>query len=178
MKKLIFMFALLLFLAACGSSNYNVEQTVLDGNDVIYAGDDWFDAGCFIEATHKSDETLNTTETVFASTQDLSEPGLYVVNYSYELEGNVYGCNRQVVVIDNSSPDVELNPGVDTVFIGETHTDAGVTATDNQSEDLQINIENRVDTTLAGVYEIIYTVTDLDGNQVQLTRMVTVKNPE
>jgi hypothetical protein len=178
MKRIILLIFLLLFLAGCSTTDYTVVTTILDGNDVVYQGEDWTDSGCLIEATHRSDSSLSFSETIYTNQFSTEDAGIFSLQYTIDIEETTYQCIRNVVVIENQIPSVLLNPGIDTVFVGENHVDAGITATDNQDEDLFINVSSTVDTTEAGVYQITYTVTDLDGNQIVLSRMVTVKNPD
>ena len=53
----------------------------------------------------------------------------------------------------------------------------GVTATDYEDEDLtaSIVVSGEVNTSVAGQYKLIYSVTDNDGNTTTVTRIVTVK---
>jgi hypothetical protein len=178
MKRITLLVFLLLFLVGCSNTEYTVTTTILEGHDVLYQGEDWTDSGCFIEATHQSDSTLSFSETIYTDPLSTEEAGIYALKYTTTIDETTYQCIRNVVVIENQIPRVSLNPGIDTVFIGEDHVDAGITATDNQTEDLFIEVSSTVDTTQSGVYQITYTVTDLDGNQIVLSRMVTVKNPD
>ncbi|MDU2492107.1 MAG: DUF5011 domain-containing protein, partial [Clostridium celatum] len=54
---------------------------------------------------------------------------------------------------------------------------AGVTATDTEDKDItsKIVVTGEVDVNVAGVYELKYSVTDLDGNTTTVIRKVTVK---
>lgn len=67
----------------------------------------------------------------------------------------------------------ELNPGVDTVEINDTFTDAGASAKYGLKNLEVITVSNNVDTTKIGVYEIIYQTTHRDLVQT-LVRIVTV----
>ncbi len=60
--------------------------------------------------------------------------------------------------------------------VGETYTDAGATATDQEDGDLtsQITTTSEVDTTHAGSYQVSYSVEDSDGNRVEAVRTVQV----
>lgn len=58
-------------------------------------------------------------------------------------------------------PMISLNPGIDTLQVGQPHSDAGVTVTYRESYTLSIT--NHVDITTSGTYEIIYTVTTEHG---------------
>ncbi|UPW19543.1 DUF5011 domain-containing protein [Agarivorans sp. TSD2052] len=62
--------------------------------------------------------------------------------------------------------------------VGDSYTDAGVTANDNLDGDLSASVVtvNPVDTSIVGVYTITYNLSDSDGNDAkQVTRTVTVE---
>jgi hypothetical protein len=64
----------------------------------------------------------------------------------------------------------------ESVKLGETYTDAGAVATDAEDGDLTaaIVVSSDVDTSIAGVYQVSYSVTDSDGNTVEAVRLVQV----
>jgi hypothetical protein len=74
-------------------------------------------------------------------------------------------------------PTITLN-GDATVRLteGDTHTDAGATASDPEDGDLtnRIVVDNPVDTKTPGTYTVTYTVEDSGGNQAQAERTVIV----
>ena len=63
-----------------------------------------------------------------------------------------------------------------TVFVGDTYSDAGATASDTEDDDatLIITTTNNVDTTTPGSYTVDYSVTDSDGNTTMESRTVNV----
>ena len=77
------------------------------------------------------------------------------------------GLNPLLSLTGSSNIDIE---------VGTTFIDSGATAYDNEDGDLtsQIIVSGVVDTTTLGVYSIIYSVTDSDGNTTSLTRNVNV----
>mgnify|MGYP001300198008 CR=1 FL=1 len=64
-----------------------------------------------------------------------------------------------------------------TLNLGDSYTDAGATANDDNDGDLtaQITSFGIVDVNKVGIYEIVYTVSDEAGNTTTETRTVTVK---
>lgn len=65
-----------------------------------------------------------------------------------------------------------------TTGVGNTYTDAGATAFDEEDGDITSAIvaDNRVDTSQPGTYYVLYDVTDSDGNKAeQARREVVVK---
>jgi len=73
------------------------------------------------------------------------------------------------MVIEHDQFEMTLNPGVDTIRIGEPWVDAGVTT----SHDIDVNVISNVNRLRAGTYEVTYQVTYLDTS-FELTRYVTV----
>jgi hypothetical protein len=64
----------------------------------------------------------------------------------------------------------------DTITVGDSYDDLGATATDEEDGDLtdDIEVENEVNTSKAGSYEVLYSVTDSDNNTVTKSRTVVV----
>jgi hypothetical protein len=84
------------------------------------------------------------------------------------------GCGK-----DGNAPVITVlgkNPA--TTGVGNTYTDAGATAFDEEDGDItsKIVIDNQVDTTKPGTCYVYYNVTDSDGNKAeQASREVIVK---
>lgn len=79
--------------------------------------------------------------------------------------------------IDNEKPVITLNGNnVVTVFLNDTYTDAGATATDNIDGVITSNIitTSNVNTNVVGSYNVTYTVTDMAGNTQTVIRTVNV----
>jgi subtilisin family serine protease len=103
-------------------------------------------------------------------------PGTYTFTYSVT---NAYGrtvtVERTVKILGKP----QIFGADDTTITQGDKFDptAGVTAHDNEDGDLtdEIQITGKVDVTKPGVYELIYTVVDKDGNAVMVVRKVTVK---
>ncbi len=84
------------------------------------------------------------------------------------------------VIIDLTPPFITLNGSSSmSVNQGSNFVDPGATATDNVDGNLtgSIVISGTVDTSRAGTYALIYTVTDAAGNSASVTRTVAVKAP-
>ncbi|MDB9782763.1 DUF5011 domain-containing protein [Winogradskyella sp.] len=79
---------------------------------------------------------------------------------------------------DTTAPVITLlgdNPV--SVFVGQSYTDAGATASDNIDGDItsEIQVTNNVNTANEGSYSVLYNVADAAGNQAEtLTRTVNV----
>jgi hypothetical protein len=106
-------------------------------------------------------------------------PGIYVVNYNAVDGSGNWGntAQRIVTVNDAEAPVLELlgdNPM--TLEYGALFTDPGAVATDTCEGDLTavVTVVGTVDTTVAGTYDVIYTVSDGSGNMMEETRTVVV----
>lgn len=77
----------------------------------------------------------------------------------------------------NQAPTIEITGDAHvSMEIGETYNDAGATASDAEDGDLTDSIQttSNVDTSVAGSYQVSYTVTDSDGLSDQVSRSVQV----
>lgn len=86
---------------------------------------------------------------------------------------------RDIVYKDSEAPVINLNGGeVAYVFLNHTFNDEGYNVIDNCDTDLndKVIVTNNVDTTVAGEYEVSYTVSDTMNNKVTKTRKVIVYN--
>ncbi len=84
---------------------------------------------------------------------------------------------RTVEVKDLTGPVITLNGDhPQTVSAGATYSDPGATAIDNVDGDLSgsITASGSVNTAVAGIYTLTYSVTDAAGNSSTLDRTVVV----
>ncbi|MDU5262822.1 MAG: DUF5011 domain-containing protein, partial [Clostridium celatum] len=79
--------------------------------------------------------------------------------------------------VSNDKPVISGAEDTTIEFGSEFDKYAGVTATDTEDKDItsKIVVTGEVDVNVAGVYELKYSVTDLDGNTTTVIRKVTVK---
>ncbi len=82
-------------------------------------------------------------------------------------------------VVDVLKPSLILNPGIDTVYVGDDWIDTGIIILDNSNEQINYyqNIYN-ISTSDPGRYIIIYSATDSAGNEATITRVVNVIEKE
>jgi hypothetical protein len=138
----------------------------------------------------------NDTENSIVLNEDVQiAPGTYTLNFTPSTLGGVpinfvlidsNNQERNVIlsfevvedIIDTMAPELTIlgdNPF--DVFLGDTYQDAGATALDNIDGDISSEIvidDTQVDTTVEGMYEVVYTVSDDDGNIATASRMVNV----
>lgn len=171
MKKisllLFFMTSFVLF--GCTKLKTEVTYTLNPGRDTILIGETWIDEGITI----KYGDTELTVTTDQSDLNNLAV-GTYKIMYEAVHRFVHYSYVRYVQVIDGVAPMIELNPGVDTVFVGDTWIDAGVILNDDTDTSPSLVVTGSVDTSVAGTYTITYTATDHWQNNRQCIRIVTV----
>jgi len=119
--------------------------------------------------------SIITTGTLF----DSNTVGSYVIRYNVsDGEGNqALEVTRTVNVTDQTAPVITLiNGSPFTINVGNTFSDPGVTATDNNDGNLTSSIvtTGSVDVNTIGTYTLNYSVTDAAGNIGTATRTVNV----
>ena len=125
---------------------------------------DNYDASLVVEVTGSVDTTILATTIITYSVTDSS--------------GNTTEVTRNVTVVDTTAPSIFLQPGVDTVSLGEQWIDSGVLGNDNFTDDVVIDVSGVVNINVSGTYEIIYTMSDASNNTSSISRYVTVLNEE
>lgn len=164
MKKLM-MLVLLILLVGCQQRDISVALT--PGYDIIGINEEWMDEGCILNIN--ADFAIDME--VSSNSLDITTPGEYNIVYFEEYDGTEYTCLRIVKVIDETRPVVALNPGIDTIIVGEEWIDAGITI-DGSNNDIVVT--GTVDVNTVGVYEITYTVTNEAMNVTIITRIINV----
>ena len=146
---------------------------------------DTFDPKKDVTASDQEDGDITSSIEVVENTVDTAKAGTYTITYKVT-DSKGASCTKTIYVTVN--PKMEnLNevPAIsaeDKVLIVGDSFDvmAGVTASDKEDGDITKDIEvikNEVKTDTAGVYEVIYKVTDKDGASATKTIYVTV-NPK
>lgn len=146
----------------------------------VYRADAYVDAG----ATANDAEDGNLTGSIVTTNAvNTSIAGAYTVNYSVtDADSNTSTITRTVNVITGEIPVITMS-GSTTVMLamGEVYVDAGATASDAEDGELtaSIVVTNLVDTSVAGSYNVIYNVTDSNGNIAkEVERTVYVIDPD
>lgn len=93
----------------------------------------------------------------------------YTVTDDYD---NSTTVTRTVIVQDTTAPTLTLEPGLDTIMVGDSWVQADVLI--DEKTDTSKTITGTVDNTVAGQYIITYEVTDESGNTTSALRYVTV----
>lgn len=91
--------------------------------------------------------------------------------------GNYAIKHQKIIKKDLEKPSLELNSG-DTIFtfLNEDFKDPGYQVFDNCDQDIEkkVQVEGKVNTKKAGIYELTYKVKDASGNRSQKKRKVQV----
>jgi hypothetical protein len=159
----------------------------------LTVGDIYTDAG--VTALDDVDGNI-TARVVTVNPVDINIVGTYTVAYDVaDTAGNKATEVTRTVIVTPPAPVVSPQPitadaiapvitllGDPTIslVIGDTYTDAGVTASDNVDGDItsKVIIVNPVDVSTAGTYIVTYDVADTAGNKaVEVTRTVVVTDP-
>ena len=94
--------------------------------------------------------------------------------------GNKVSVKRKLIVSDDEAPIIKLK-GSKNVYIklGSTYSEKGYTVTDNCDESVtNIKVDNKVDTSKVGSYEVTYTAIDSSDNKSTIKREVYVYDPQ
>lgn len=171
MKKLLSLIVILstLFLFGCKKLKTEVTYVLNPGQDTILVGQTWQDAGMVIKYG-----TIDLVVNVDSSDLNINQIGTYEIVYEAVYKFVDYTYVRYVQVIDATAPTIQLNPGVDTIFVGDTWIDSGVVVSDNYDTSITYSTEGQVNKEIAGQYIITYRATDASGNVAKRIRIVTV----
>ncbi len=116
-------------------------------------------------------------EVEILSNVDTSKIGEYTITYRY-VDTSITK-ERTIYVEDTTKPQITLN-GDQTIytFVDSEMKDEGAIAIDNYDLDIsnKIKVDNKVDLSACGTYEIIYKIKDKSGNENSVTREVFVAN--
>ena len=164
-----------------GDDDTTVPVITLKGDAEITheAATDYNDEGA--SANDDTDGDLSNEIVVVGDDFDTKEVGVFEIKYNVtDAAGNkAVEVVRKVTVEDTTIPVlVLLGEAEVSVSVGQTYSDAGVTASDTLDGDLTSEIiigGDTLDTANAGIYVLTFDVTDEAGNKAsQLTRKVTV----
>jgi hypothetical protein len=140
-------------------------------------GSSYTDAGATANDNVDGDISANI---VVNNPVDTTTLGTYTVTYNVsDAAGNAAAeVTRTVHVVDTTAPAITLlgsNP--QEVLVGTDYAELGATASDSVDGDISANITidaSAVDTSVAGSYNVTYTVADSAGNEASVTRTVRV----
>lgn len=103
-----------------------------------------------------------------------------LIKYSVkDSSGNVTNIERKLKYEDAEAPVITLNGNVSlSLPLGQAYNEPGYTALDNCDEDLtsEVMVTNNLDVNKVGNYEIVYKVSDKNGNERTVSRKINVYN--
>lgn len=112
---------------------------------------------------------------------DPNKVGEYTLKYTIEYKKKSSSVERTINVYDDVKPVITLT-GEETVQynVGEEYQEPGYEATDNADGTLTeaVIVENNINNSVAGDYQVTYTVKDLSGNEEQAIRYVKYIKPQ
>ena len=153
----------------------------LTGSTVIElsVGDTFTDPGA--TATDAVDGDL-TSSITSSGTVDTSVAGFYAILYAVtDAAGNAASVYREINVraaADTTAPVITLTGSIIIeLTVGDTYSDPGVTANDDVDGDITSSITSSgtVDTSVAGFYAVLFSVTDAAGNAASVYREINVR---
>lgn len=169
-KQLFIIFTLLLLLTGCGEVNPDQIRFELNpGVDTVEIHSTFIDAG--VKASYFG---LPISFEIIENTVDMTQVGQYQITYQIDYRGVIKTLTRVIFVVDETAPTGVLNPGIDTIIVGSSWTDASITASDNSEDTVTIETTGFVNTNFPGNYMITYTLSDPSGNQSIYYRWVYV----
>ncbi len=114
------------------------------------------------------------------SSLKLNSLGTYEIIYTLNHDDKELKLTRIVEIVDTTKPELVLKGDSEiTLSKGSVYQEFGCVAVDNYDETVsdKIQVINDVNSSLVGVYEVKYTVTDNSGNQASISRTVVVVEP-
>lgn len=139
--------------------------------EIVKLNDEYHDEG--FELVHLNRKLKN--EVVVNNYVNTEKVGVYIVRYSIDYYGNLISVERNVKVVDEEMPIIELKGKNEiTLPYGANYVEPGYTATDNYDGDItkKVKVKNNIKST-PGKYEVTYVIEDSSGNTVSKKRVVT-----
>ncbi|ASP49706.1 DUF5011 domain-containing protein [Cognaticolwellia beringensis] len=182
--RLFYTLAFASLLSACGggsdssSSTPVVTDTIApvitlagDAQITVQYDDTYVDAGAAAIDNADGDVTVTVDGEV-----DTSSVGSYKLTFTAtDSSGNSSSATRAINVVDSVAPVITLaGEALMTVQFEALFEDVGATALDNADGDITVMVNGAVDTSIIGVYELVYSATDNSDNTSSATRMVNV----
>lgn len=171
MKRYIMTWIILLVLILSSCTEVSLQYLdfeLLPGHDTIDINEGHIDQGAEAYYGLKRLDVI-----VLSNNVDSSKEGVYEIIYQTTHRELVQTLVRKVTVKDQTPPQATLNPGIDTIMLGDVWHDAGITTFDNSGGDVEIEVLGAVLAEI-GRYTIIYRITDPSKNVTEITRIVYV----
>ena len=173
--RLLFIFALLITLVACGDREIPTFDDIL--NQTVDVGSDAQNWEDLLENLADNETPVEALVIEVDDNVNYDVPGTYNVTITVTDESdNVASIVFTVTVVDNVKPVISLVGQASVSLItGESFTDPGATFTDNVDGTGNATVSGSVNAAVAGTYTLTYSYTDAAGNAADpVTRTVTV----
>jgi hypothetical protein len=171
MKKIMFILTILSslwILISCTNQTPDIQIELNKSLDTIEIGSDYFDYGA--KAYYG---LINLEVEVIENNIDTFQLGTYYIIYQARYNSISKTVKRVITVVDQTKPVITLNPGIDTIMLGELWIDEGVEVFDNSNQEVVVNIYGEVMNEI-GEYKITYEAIDPSLNKSYLIRYVHV----
>ena len=112
------------------------------------------------------------------TTASFSTAGTYILRLT-GYDGELYNFDDLLIIVSSNEPVITMNGANPmNLYLGDTFTDPGATAMDDADGDLTALIQStsNVDTSVVGIYQVTYSVTDSDGYSASASRSVIVSD--
>ncbi|MBR4671920.1 MAG: DUF5011 domain-containing protein [Bacilli bacterium] len=150
----------------------------LNGDEVItlkYKDGEYTDEGA--KASYKDEDITNNIKV--SGKVDYDKVGTYKIKYTVKYKKIEKEIEREIKIIDEIKPEIELTGGETTFLIlGTDYKDKGATAKDNYDGDITDKIvidTSDLDKNKIGTYKVHYKVKDSSGNETVADKIVEVK---
>lgn len=122
------------------------------------------------------DEVDGRVALVMTQNVDVNKLGLQLVKFvAKDAEGNMTTAERQVEVVDTTAPVIRVFGDMEVLLRErDLYVDAGAEAHDVNDGKVAVTVNNPVDTTKPGVYEVTYSAVDSLGHEAIEKRVVFV----
>lgn len=146
------------------------EEIILKWNEDIYT-----DEGA--KASYRNEDI--TGDIVVENNVNYEKVGTYKYTYKIKYKKVEKTIERTIKVIDDVKPEIKLLGSENTFMtVGSSYRELGVKATDNYDGDLTSKVvvdTSEIDKNKVGSYKVHYRITDSNGNESVVDRVVDVK---
>lgn len=169
MKKVLMILVLLtisIFITSCVEPSIsNLKMNLNPGVDTVEVHTEFTDQGAVASYGIRALDVE-----VISNDVDITQVGVYEIVYYTTYLDFEKTIVRVVTVVNEEGPIVSLNVGLDTIYVGDTWVDAGISS----DEEVDVLVTGSVDVNTVGEYIITYEITDQYGYEVILYRYVNV----
>ncbi|MBA3926253.1 immunoglobulin-like domain-containing protein [Listeria rustica] len=154
------------------------DAPVIVASDIVQRIHTTYDVKKAVTANDTEDGDVTSKITVTSNDVNTEKAGVYHVTYSVtDSDNNTTTKTIKVTILTNDAPIITTKDVY--LKVGDTFDSLeGITASDLEDGDITGKIEivsNNVNMKTEGLYEVVYAVTDSDGNTTKATRHIYVR---